>query len=214
MRIRRGARRFEIRNSGLLVFLYDEANSDLIRDAKPGVLSGYNRKTASKDKALQQLATQGLLVVYELNQDADRVVEVAVGPPLSAREKQGIKWLPPQRALLNLPSGRLSIEPYDSLRLNPDWDLWVRDHRERYKTEMEYHGARMKASPGRYALTLHRVNWDLLNDQKTGDASTKAGLPSEVITLTPKAPRGRAPIPLPLLSYPTSRPQSRRQMKR
>ena len=207
-------RRFEIRNSGLLIFLYDEANAAAIRAANPAVLSGYGRKEAAKDEALQQLAAQGLLVAYELVQDGDRVVEVAVGPPLSAREKQRTAWLPAQRALLSLPSGKLRIEPYDYFRLSPDWDLWVRDHRERYRTEMEYHGAMLKVPPGRYLLTLHRVNWDVLDGRGEADQAAKAGVPSEVVTLTPRASRRPFRMAVPLLLSPIHGPRTRRRTKR
>ena len=214
MSIRRGARRFEIRNSGPLIFLYDEASAAAIRAANPAVLSGYARKESPKDTALRQLAAQGLLVAYELMQDSDRVVEVAVGPPLSAREKQRTAWLPAQRALLSLPSGELCVEPYDYCRLTPDWDSWVGDHRERYGTEMEYHGAVLRVPPGRYLLTLHRVNWDVLDGRGEAGKAAKDGVPGEVVTLTPRASRRPLRMAVPLLPYPIPRPRTRRRPER
>jgi hypothetical protein len=173
-------------------------------------LSGYDPRRVADDRALRQLAADGLLVAYELAQDGDRAVEVAVGPPLSAAEKRPAAWWPPQRALLGLPSGRLRVEPYDSLRISPDWDLWSREHRERYGTKAPYHGAALRVPRGRYLLTLHRVDWDRLAGEGTADEAAGAGVPSEVLTLSPRTsgrPLGSA---VGLLRHPAAAPRSRR----
>lgn len=151
----------ELKNEGLVVFLYDEKNRELIDQANPAVLHGLGGADPNDD--LKALA--GQLVAYELAQDDDVRVGVGVGEPLTTKEKKGVPWLKAQTALLSLPSGKLCIESYNSLRLGG--------------ADPDETGARVEVKPGEYTLTLHRVDTEKLEEEHEG--------PSEVITLTPVA---------------------------
>jgi hypothetical protein len=60
--IREDSTAVEIHNEGLVVFLYDEANSKAIREARPMILEGFGSEA---DDALAELTGKGFLVVYE-----------------------------------------------------------------------------------------------------------------------------------------------------
>ncbi|MBD2099738.1 hypothetical protein [Leptolyngbya sp. FACHB-261] len=111
MQIRDNAQQIEIYNSGLLVFLYDEANRELINRANPGLLAGFAGEEDLQDERLKEVAQQRLLVVYELQQDDSLGIDVSVGPSLSETEKQSAAWLAPQIAE--------SVCPVASYALNP-----------------------------------------------------------------------------------------------
>src|SRR5688572_13494323 len=98
------ANRVELENSGLVLFLYDAANAKALRKAKLAIFDGYSPDVAYED-------APNKLVTIELVQDDDVVMQVSVGAP---------KDLPAQRARLDLPSGRLRIESYDSLQLSEE----------------------------------------------------------------------------------------------
>ena len=104
-------------NEGLVVFLYDDANTDLIEKASPSILEGFGEDDAT-DPKLSDLATAGVLVVFELQGDGDLSIELAVGEPLTEVEIAEGGWsLPMQRARLKLPSGKLRIECYKTYSL-------------------------------------------------------------------------------------------------
>lgn len=129
-------------NDGLVVFLYDEQSAGAIRDANPTLLEGFGEDDAT-DPVLARLARDGLLVAFELEQDDDIDLEVAVRAPLS-KAQQGRTWLPAQRAKLVLPSGTLCIEGYNNLRLTADSPL-----------DNEAGGA-VVVPPGEYVVSLYR----------------------------------------------------------
>jgi hypothetical protein len=189
MTVREGAQRADVYNSGLLVFVYDESHRDTINQAEPNVLDGFNRDEVLNDEALQKLAHEGTLVVYELQQDDEVDMEIVVGHALTEEEPSVGLWEPVQYARLNPPSGRLCIESYDSLQLGDE--------------EPTDEGAILNVPPGDYVMTLHCINWDALDDAEIEDY---AGM-SEVFVLTPM---GQNAPPLPadppaMLLFPLSR---------
>src|SRR5262249_8691262 len=139
----------EVYNDGLLVFLYDEVNGAAIRESGVDILTGFGDDTP-RDRRLKDLAAKGMLVAYELQQDDNVRAEVIVGRPLSREEMACCCWHLRQRTLLSLPSGRLCIESYNSLRIGPE--------------EPGDEGAVVKVPPGDYLLTLHRIDWEAMEN--------------------------------------------------
>ena len=132
----------EFYNEGLVVFLYDEESADAIREASPTLLEGFGEADA-RDPALARVARDGLLVAFELEQDDEVAIELAIGSPLT-EDEAGDAWLPAGRAFLALPSGSLRVEGYNNLRLSPDYDP-------------EEPGRAVDVPPGRYAVSLYRL---------------------------------------------------------
>jgi hypothetical protein len=168
MTIREGAQRVRIYNSGHLVFLYDEANRTAINEAAPEILYGFRGEADLNDEALQKLANEGTLVIYELRQDDELDVEIVLGEPLSVSELSVARWKFPQQARLAMPSGKLCIESYDSLLLGDD--------------DPTDPGAVLDVPPGDYTLTLHRIAWGAMDRDDISDGYEG---PYEIIMLTP-----------------------------
>src|SRR5262249_10586200 len=112
---REGEARVKVANSGLEVWLYDEQNLNILCESPAFVAF-----LRGEEMPLKVLFEGGLLVSYSLYQDDALDVAVLVGPPLSEQELSVSRWLAPQRAFLQVPSGRLCIESNDSLRLNQE----------------------------------------------------------------------------------------------
>ncbi len=165
MPVRKGAVPVKVQNSGLVVFLYDEANARVIRESRAQLLEGYG-DTTLQDSRLADLAARGLLVAYELRQDDDIEAEVVVGPPLSAEELGSAPWLEPQHARIAIPSGTFCVEGYDALTVGRD--------------EPRVRGGRVDVPKGNYLLTLYRVNWRQVEAE-----GTRYDGPGEIVVLTP-----------------------------
>jgi hypothetical protein len=155
-RIRPSARHVEVFNSGLEVWLYDEASADEIR-----ATGLWTRLVGGKKVG-------GLLVGYSLWQDDELSIDVVVGEPLTGKELSKARWLEPQQAFLRLPSGALVIEANDSCRVSPE------------AADITDKGAVVKVPPGDYRLTLHRLDHESLDR----DGIEWKGA-QEVIVLTP-----------------------------
>lgn len=184
--VRKGASRLDLKNEGLVVFLYDEANRGQIADRGVSLIGGFSGGASElEDETLAALAAKGLLVAYELFQDDDITVEVAVGRPLTQKEAKSARWLPVQSAQLSLPSGRLCVETYNSLRLGSE--------------PPEAAGGVVEVKAGNYLLTLHRLDRDAVEEAGIDDAD----LPDQFIVLTPIAKSKRpASAPAMLLAAP------------
>lgn len=163
------------------VFLYDAAHADAVRERAARFFRGVGDDDAECQRALQALAAEGKLIVYETEDDAGTQAEIMVGKPLSAREKGERRWHKPQKAFLDLPSGVLRFEGWSSLGVHPD------------EEPME-EGAAVELTPGRYAVTLHRA--------ENADEDEA----SEIIVLTPTGeehmPRADALLEIPLSTHP------------
>jgi hypothetical protein len=154
-------------NEGLVVFLYDDANTDRIQKANPTILEGFGEEDANDPKLLD-LAAEGVLVVFELQGDGDLSIELSVGEPLTKVEIAAGGWtLPVQHARLKLPTGELRIECYNNLQFDP------------YTEEGEV-GDKVSIVPGDYALSLYHR--DLLGDEDKDLYTDDAW---EVVVLTP-----------------------------
>jgi hypothetical protein len=156
--IRRGSSRVKVRNSGLEVWIYDDANREEI------ILSGAMKTLDDQD--LSKLFRQGLLAAYELYQDDTIDVEVIVGEPVTEQELACAAWLEPQSTYLHLPSGRFCIESNDASRIGPE--------------EPGVEGAQIEIEPGEYKLSLYRIDEEALN--RNGICWSG---PREVIVLSP-----------------------------
>lgn len=174
--LRSGGTRLAVRNSGLEVWLYDDANHGTIRAAagaaEPGQVGGA-AGTVSIDAGFggmpakfQDLTLQGMVVGYSLSQDDDLDIEVHVGPPLTEDEMSVPRFLEPQTAFLRLPSGRLCVESNDASRIGPE-----------QPTET---GSPISVPPGDYRVTLYRIDHEALDRE----GLTWRG-PEEVIVLSP-----------------------------
>jgi hypothetical protein len=166
----------EIDNEGLLVFLYDEKSRGEIERQDPEIVHGVIEPDSERLKALA-----GKLVVYELDQEDRIKLGVAVGDPLTTKEKRGLPWRKLQVTRLSLPSGKLCIESFDSLRLGGEAPACE--------------GARLTVRPGDYTLTLQRVDVERLEGRYDG--------PREVIALTPARQKAvRSPVYLAFADAP------------
>ncbi|HET9532203.1 MAG TPA: hypothetical protein VFQ92_17720 [Blastocatellia bacterium] len=159
--VRDGGTSLSIPNSGLEVWLYDDSNRDTIRRADSSD-DGFG----GMPPRFEERTRQGLVVGYSLRQDDDLRITVFVGPPLTEDEMAVARWLEPQRAFLQLPSGRLCIESNDASRIGPE--------------EPTDTGAVVEIPAGDYRVTLYRIDQEALDRERL----TWQG-PEEVIVLTP-----------------------------
>jgi hypothetical protein len=199
--IRQGATRAQAYNEGLLVYLYDEKNRQVLLEQNAGDLVNLpiarNAEQAKivqvQEKKLAQFSHSALLVAYELRQDDSIEVDVVVGDPLSPVELKvvkGLKWHKPQKSRLLLPSGRLRIETANSCRIIAD-------------DQPQEAGATIEVPAGEYLLTLYRVDVEETGDAVRKEYWEKNKGPLEVVVLTPahkaKLPRTTsALVPFPL----------------
>ena len=159
--VRDGGTELRVTNSGLEVWLYDDASIETIRSAGTPD-AGFGGMPAG----FEDLARQGLVVGYSLQQDDDLHVAVHVGKPFTKKELSVARWLEPQQAFLRLPSGRLCVESNDASRIGPE--------------DPGATGAVVEVPAGDYRLTLHRIDHEALDREGlTWDG------PEEVILLTP-----------------------------
>jgi len=179
--IRKGAAPVHIYNEGFVVFLYDEANEERIRDADPQIIWGADPE-AFEEPATRELLASGALLFYGLDGDGGVDVEVVVGAPLTKEELSSVKWYPPQTGYLSLPSGRLCIHSYNTLPMGDNEDDPLDE------------GAVVEVPAGTYRVTLYRKDWDGMEDAglTTLDEAQEAGIDvygkgrvDEVIVLTP-----------------------------
>jgi len=145
-------------NSGLEVWLYDEANLDAIR--RSGATQDFD------EAKLRALFADGLLAAYSLYQDDELRVGVIVGATPTEKNLSSGEWLDPQTAFLRLPSGQLCIESNDASRIGPE--------------DAADPGGRVTVPPGDYRLTLYRVDYEAFERK----GRTWKG-PQEVVVLTP-----------------------------
>jgi hypothetical protein len=159
--VRKGGFYLQVPNSGLEVWLYDDANRRAIRAAK-----GDDEGCGGMPPCFAERTREGLVVGYGLVQDDDLELEVHVGDPLTEAELSIARWLEPQSAFLRLPSGRFCLESNDASRIGPG--------------EPGETGARVNVPAGDYRLTLYRIDHEALNREGlTWDGA------QEVIVLTP-----------------------------
>lgn len=213
MQFRPSSARVEVYNEGLAVYLHDPANAPRILAVNPASILGAGDVEPGQDKALKKIVAEGLLVTYYLRQDDSIVVEVAVGPPLDKAElkalaTRGIPLMKPVQTVISLPSGRLRIDTANTFRLGEDARLCAEEYEKAHGKPpaeddlkafgLEDKSGEIEVPPGDYVLTLHRVDFDRLEDDEEGFAG-----PGEFITLTPAAEIERPKRIPPVIEYGT-----------
>ncbi len=101
--IRAGMTVVEVFNSGLEVWLYDEANREALRAG-----GAFGKMMEGDEGPIKALYAQGELAGYSM--DDGLRVGVIVRPALTPEELAVCPWLEPQTAFLRLPGGRLCLE--------------------------------------------------------------------------------------------------------
>jgi hypothetical protein len=179
--IRPGAIPVHVYNEGFVVFLYDEANEERIRDADPEIVWGAGAE-ALEDPTTQGLLAAGELLIYGLYGDGGVDLEVVAGAPLAEKELSCGQWYPPETGYLSLPSGRLWVHSYNTLPMGDNDD------------DPPDEGAVVEVPAGSYRVTLYRKNWDEIENagMVTLGAAREAGIDvygqgrvDDVIVLTP-----------------------------
>ena len=153
------------------IWLYDERH--LLELLGSGVLDPHDALAATKWKALTK---QGLVVGYALASSQHVTVTVQVGAPLSDEQLSGLhqgRWLAPETALLDVPTGRLCIESRERLADCPE-------------LAVEPSG-RVYVPPGRYRLSLYRSD-DAARERESFAWSGS----QQVVVLTPGGTRADA----------------------
>jgi len=142
--VRAGGVPLEVSNSGLEVWIYDDANRDELKTAR-----GEDEGAGGMPPDFVAKTLEGLIVGYSLMQDDGLSVEVHVGAPFTEKELSVARWLEPQVAFLKVPSGKLCVESNDASRIGPE------DPGEK--------GASTTVPKGDYRLTLYRVDHEALD---------------------------------------------------
>ncbi|CAN5155227.1 hypothetical protein BH10PLA2_BH10PLA2_14310 [soil metagenome] len=177
---------FEVYNEGLCVYLHDAGNTEKLaklikKHGEEGNVFYDNLEVAAFAKAVKR---QNLALAYELFQDDEIFVEVHVGEPLTEAELAVARWLSPQRAMLDLPTGKLRIDTPNTMPLDPE------DH--------EDEAAIVDVPPGEYVLTLYRVDWKACEVDEV-----KYEGPQEILVLTRAEDAEPVPKTAVILEYPT-----------
>ena len=173
MPIRDGSQSVAIYNDGLIVYLYDEAFLDRLTEMDAGaVVTGSDTRDEASELR-RELIDARMMLAYELYTDNGVHCEVVVGKALSAKERRGRKWIKVQKALIDLPSGKLRVESANSCRLQHEEPL--------------DEGQSVEVPPGEYLVSLFRVDPNFEEEDDWDDDDDVARLPAEVIVLTPSA---------------------------
>jgi hypothetical protein len=188
--IRPDAQRVEVYNEGLCVYLHDVGHADRLR----AMLASGKYGAGSPDQTFYEnlsdpafgaaVAAAGLAAAYELRQDDEVATEVAVGQPLTEAELAVARWWPPQRALLDLPTGQLRVDTPNTMPLDPD--------------DQDNPGAVVTVPPGRYVLMVYRIDEDAMRR----DEVKKYRGPEEFLLLVPAGEDGSVEGGSPILPYP------------
>lgn len=164
-RMRENAVRIELYNDGDVIFLYDSSFQGSLRETE--AVKVLLEDVEDRAKRLKALEASGQIAAYELLQDDSRRIELAVGAPLTTKEKKHASWFKAQKTVLRVPSGKLRIESTNSLTIG--------------EGEPTEEGATVDIPSGDYLLTLERVNWEAMNE----DHTDRPDLPTEFISLLP-----------------------------
>jgi len=171
-------------NEGLVVYLYDDSLLEVSKQR------GDIDQLQWQDKCGREAASAfppGDLLAYELRQDDDIRVDVAVHPPLSPEEIAQIGALEPLSGFLRLSTGRLCVECANNFRFDPEYD-----------EAEEEHGAIVQVPHGGYRVWVYHIDMDAM----PADEQYEYRGPFQVITLETVAteeipPRGSAYLPFP-----------------
>jgi len=147
--IREGASPVHVYNDGLVIFLFDDRNTDAIRQRNPEVVWSIGEGTFEEPET-RALVEAGDLVVCGMEGDGSVDAEVVVGPPLDDEELATGLWRPRERTLLRVPSGRLWVHSYNTLPMG--------DNGEHPEDE----GGLVRVPPADYVVTAYRKDWNAM----------------------------------------------------
>lgn len=176
--------RLQTGNDGPVAFFYDQTSSQAIALSRPRILSEFSAEEDLDDVHLRDLALRGALVSWELAHRDVITVDLHLDPPLTARELGRGRWLPPQRAFLDAPSGVLRLDSHGSLPFGQNGP--------------RFEGATIRVPSGRYIATLHRRD-----ETEVLRSPGLWGNPVDLITLTDVNELRLTRRPVAILLYPT-----------
>jgi len=149
---REGVCKIDTYNDGLTVFLYDAAQRVELDDINIGEVVEAHLGVDELELQYRQISDAGRLVAYQLDQDDEISAELAVGVPLSDAERATLGVGPPQHTFLDVPSGELCVESYNSLKLGA--------------FPGEETGVKVQVPPGEYTLSLYQKDFSGWSDSK------------------------------------------------
>ncbi|MFO0940351.1 MAG: hypothetical protein U0930_06240 [Pirellulales bacterium] len=142
--LRVGSKQIEVYNEGLFIFLYDKANSKWLKENEAADVVAGGDDVVDGVKRRRELGKSGAIAAFELFQDDSQMIEVSVGAPLSAAECKKLPFLKARRAHLKLPSGKLQIESWNSLKIHDEGGGET--------------GGKVTVPAGDYLMTLYQVD--------------------------------------------------------
>jgi hypothetical protein len=118
--IREGARRAQIENSGLVVYLYDDSFLAQLREDQADDKLSQAMSSEKPPAALKAFLASKRVVAYELRQDDEIVVDICIGSPLAPaeRKRRGVKWLKAAETVICAADGTTT---HRRCRLLPIW---------------------------------------------------------------------------------------------
>lgn len=164
-------------NEGLVVYIYDDSQIEAWQR-----LSGSEqvRRYSLSDREFATGFAPSDMLAYELRQDDEVRLDIAVRPPLTDEETALLCVREPQTGLLRLPTGRLCVECANNVRFNPDYFESEMDEDER--------GTLIEVPPGDYRVWLYHVDFEALPTDELRDYRG----PCQVVTLEPAKAHGAA----------------------
>jgi len=165
--------RVQAYNEGLTVYLYDDSLLESWKQCGDIDRLLWDCESGSEFVAAFQ---EGDLIAYELPQDDDIYVDIALRPPLTDEEIACMNVREPLTGFLRLPTGRLCVECANDFRFDPDID------------EAEEEGGILIEVPrGDYRVRIYHVDMDAL----ALDEQVEYRGPFQVVTLEPTGELGK-----------------------
>lgn len=170
-------------NEGLCAFLCDASHEAEIGSIIAASPDAFPTPSSNESESLRPLAERGLLLTYELYQDDELSIQIAVGGPATEGERAALPMHDPVEGYLSLPSGRLLVHSSNTAPWSDPTD----------------EGAHLAfdLAPGDYRAAIYHIDLDRL-PETPGERIT-----SQFVCLTPvtEKPAELAPV---FLRYPGS----------
>jgi len=165
--LREGVCRATAYNDGLTVFLYDASQRSALAHVDIAEVIEQHYGVDELEQQYREISVDAQLVAYELEQDDEINIDVAVGAPLNDEERSTLGVGEAQQTLLKAPTGQLRVESYNSLNLG--------------KSPGEEVGARVDVPAADYTLSLYRKDFSGWSDSKL----ERYRGPLQIVILTP-----------------------------